>query len=564
MSARGRIRNTNGPLRFGNNQAGTEAFKGRIDEVIFSAEPFTEFDVPSFSCISRPLELVSVVPPTSGPVQPETRVAYDVSVRNRNFGICGFPEFGLFLDSLPEGFSFEGDDFRVIQPGTTGVFPVALTGSIEAQPGLHEIPFQVFSFFNGESAFGSLVYDLQEPTGCFIRTSRELMITTPSVVDDPVRTTFSDPSNPNAGAWTFGRLMRDMAPSEAQAPEFVRRMFETWLTDQTINSFTVPARTAINPQLLDEWPRLPNGELDLDRSPLTLQAIVNRIDKRSLSQGNAGEGRFVFAVNFPGSTFPQEFTVILEYRLPATTEADVLEWAALWHNLGSLPFPSEAYNAALQAITDRFSGRGAEPGRPNGSAISQVRTNEIALSFRWELREFGLGASGFLTPATVKLTPDNSFNFTAAVSNFVNQNEAAILLERHDVPEVFEGQPFLGGSSFNDLEPWFGDGSIVNNDARHKFSINTCNGCHGPEAGVGFLQISPRFSPGQEAFLSGFLRGTTVFDPVTGEPREINDLRRRRLDLESLVCAPAPGVTSSRVAPPPGTPTVAEGIRRTH
>ena len=57
----------------------------------------------------------------------------------------------------------------------------------------------------------------------------------------------------------------------------------------------------------------------------------------------------------------------------------MLGWANAWHALGALPFPSEEYNAALQAITERFAGRGAMPGRPNGSALNQLRTNEIDL-----------------------------------------------------------------------------------------------------------------------------------------------------------------------------------------
>ena len=99
------------------------------------------------------------------------------------------------------------------------------------------------------------------------------------------------------------------------------------------------------------------------------------------------------------------------------------------------------------------------------------------------MKKTGRKCRGFLEPATVKLTPDSSFNFTSILSDFVNENEASILMERHDVPNEFQGAPFLAGSSFNDLVPWFGDGSIVNNDARHKFSINTCNGCHGPRGG---------------------------------------------------------------------------------
>jgi hypothetical protein len=244
----------------------------------------------------------------------------------------------------------------------------------------------------------------------------------------------------------------------------------------------------------------------------------------------------------------------------------VLEWARRWHTLGALPFPSEEYNAALQAITDGFAGRNADPGRVNGSALAQLRSNENTLNPRWELREFELSpATRFLVPSPVKLSPDNSFDQTSTLADYVNANEAALLIERHDVPLQFAGAPFLGGSSFNDLSPWTAPG-IVNNEARHKFSLNTCNGCHNQETGTGFLHIDPRF-PGEEARLSGFMTGITVADPVSGEPRTLNDLRRRRLDLEFLVCTAPTG----RPAPPaaPGTtastqPTIAKGIQRTH
>src|SRR6185436_1081964 len=120
-----------------------------------------------------------------------------------------------------------------------------------------------------------------------------------------------------------------------------------------------------------------------------------------------------------------------------------------WHALGALPFPSEQYNAALQAITDGFTKRGASPGSPNGSAISQVRTNEIAFSDNgiWQLREFNLTAAGQLVPATIKLTPDRpTFDNTAALGAWINANEAAILAEQHQVPLLLNGAPFLTGS----------------------------------------------------------------------------------------------------------------------
>jgi hypothetical protein len=293
-----------------------------------------------------------------------------------------------------------------------------------------------------------------------------------------------------------------------------------------------------------------------------LQAIVNRMDVRNLGQGMAGEGRFVFAVVSPFGPF--EFTVIVEYDLPAETENDVLEWGNLWHGLSSHPFPSEAYNSALEAITLRFSGRNASPGRVNNSALSQLRTNEIALSFNgvWELREFQLsGESGFLEPSTIKLTPDLSFNGSFQLGDFVNQNESAIIAEQHTVPDQFQGLPFAAGSVFNGQIFWSAP-NIANNEARHKLSLNTCNGCHGPEAGSGFLQISPRFGQGGEAFLSPFLTGTSVFDPFSGQVRQLNDLARRRADLVSLVCTPT--TLRSLRSTAPGATSIAKGIGRVH
>jgi hypothetical protein len=318
-------------------------------------------------------------------------------------------------------------------------------------------------------------------------------------------------------------------------------LFDNWLTNQTVNSFTVVARPAIQQLLLDIWPRTPSGELDLDQAPLRLQAIVSRVDLRNLSAGSAGEGRFVFGVNDVNG-FPQQFTVILEYNLPATTAKDVSTWANLWHGLSSHPFPSEEYNAALEVITKRFSDRNASPHAVNGSALLTLRTNEIALSngLRWELREFVLSpTTTFLAEATVKETPDLSFNGTSTFADFVNENAAAIEAEvpganDNTVPLSFEGAPFLAGSVFNDLIEWGAPG-IASENARFHASLNTCNGCHGPETNTTFLIITPRF-PGTQATLSPFLTGTTVIGQ-TGLSQTLNDLGRRQADLTSLVCS---------------------------
>ncbi len=532
-------------LSFGNDTGGV-FLNGIVDEVWISKDPVTVSDIDLLACIHHPAKVV-VSPISSGPVNPDTTVSYDIALTNTDFGACQ-PSFEFIQpDPAPDGFTATvANSFLVLDQGATAHVDMDVTGTTDADPGTYQLTFQLFDGQSPAPISGHVEYIMNAPAGCFVRSNRELMIRDLSVVEDPIRTVWDTASSdPRSGAFSFGRLMQQMAPKAATAPAFTEKLFKTWLTDQKVNGFTVPARPAMQQLVLDSWPRLTSGALDLTKAPLRLLAIVARLDLRDLSKGQAGEARFVFGVLDP-SGFQTQFTMILEYRLPAKTTADVQAWAQSFHALQSLPVPSETYNAALQKITDKFTARGAEPGRANGSALGQLRTNEIALSSRWELREFQLSdTTGNLVEATVKLTPDTGFITDSPVlADFVNQNAAAILTETHTVPNVFEGKPFLGGSSFNDLNAWTSTG-IKDNEARHHFSLNTCNGCHSAsETGTFFLQISPR-DPGTVAQLSGFLTGTTVSDPVTGAPRAFNDLKRRNQDLAQIVCPVATASAAS-------------------
>jgi hypothetical protein len=129
------------------------------------------------------------------------------------------------------------------------------------------------------------------------------------------------------------------------------------------------------------------------------------------------------------------------------------------------------------------------------------------------------------------------------------------------VPELFEGGPLLAGASINELIHRAAP-DITNNDARHKLSLNTCNGCHGfAETGTSFLMVNPR-EPGSPASLAGFLTGITVNDPVSSEPRSFNDLQRRITDLERLVCSA--GESRARRSAAAGASFIAQGIGRVH
>jgi hypothetical protein len=487
-----------------------------------------------------------------------TTARYTITVTDGDPTSCAPQTFFLSLSDDTVR-SATADPLRVTTPGATtlslaagasGTFEVTATGSEDSEPGLHTLPFSVVSMGSAPTAFAALTYDLAPLSGCFVTSKNELVIRDTGVVDDPVRT--REAGGPSGGAWTFGRLMRDLARTADDAPALVEALFETWLTDQRVNGFTALARPAMKTLVLDPWPRTASGALDLDRGPLRLLAIVNRIDLRDLSSGSAGEGRFVFGVLGPGGV-TQQFTLILEYALAATTAADVLAWAKAWHDLGALPFPSEAYDGALEALTERFTARGAAPGRPNGSALLRLRTNDFALDARWEMRELTLsGATGRFVPEPLARTPDLSLNGTATLAAFANGDQAAIVSDRYDVPATYAGAPFATGAVFNDSVAWSAPG-IANPEARFHLSLNTCNGCHGAaETNTPFVHIAPR-GAGETAALSPFLMGTTVADPVSGASRPMDDLARRRADLRALVCTASPDAAH-----------VARGLRRTH
>jgi hypothetical protein len=173
-----------------------------------------------------------------------------------------------------------------------------------------------------------------------------------------------------------------------------------------------------------------------------------------------------------------------------------------------------------------------------------VRSNEFPFGEgHFQLREFTLSpATGRLTPTALDRTPDRSLNASLALSNFIASNRDAILAGTHTVPDTFEGRPFRAGAVFaGEDQTW--SPSNVDAATRSAFAISTCNGCHSSETNTFFQHVST-FDTGTAA-LSPFLRGATVPDPITGEPRTFNDLRRRREDLEAIVC-PAEPTTSLR------------------
>lgn len=387
-------------------------------------------------------------------------------------------------------------------------------------------------------------------------TEKELMITDLRVVNSPRAT---DPSGP----WHMRTLFANLAPNGVDPSQVMLRWLRSWESAQVVNGFTIPARPSLRKLVTEPWIAA-SGEagnpdsvvrLDWSKAPFRLLAIVCRMDLAQIRpEGvqNAGEGRFVFGVlgaPDPTAGNPELFTIILEYGLQAANFGQVRDWAKSWHQLGNLGDFNDSYLATLELITDAYSGRNIAPNRQNGSALNQLRTDEIALGLLesprmpWELREFRLlpGGSGFLQNDTVKQTPDLSLNNTPALAQFVQDNRVAILATNHIVPDRFPAtQSFLGAASVNGTAPTLGQPVLwrvpgASPQERHLFAFATCSGCHGREVGVpNFLHIANR-PLGEPAQLSGFLTGIQLNDPV--EPtvqREFNDLAERQKILQQL------------------------------
>ncbi|WP_295884703.1 dockerin type I domain-containing protein [uncultured Thiohalocapsa sp.] len=413
--------------------------------------------------------------------------------------------------------------------------------------------------------------------------SKTLMITHADVVADPDLT--YDPCNTNStgnttdpdAPWSFKTLMANMSPNPsdpAVVQDFIHNWLANWLTTQTVNGFPVPDRPTIL-GFFPGWDGVDPTTLDVDNLPFRLIAIVNRMDLGKSSPygaSTAGETRFVFGLL--NACSPSPMTVIFEYGDVDASCAGQKARADDWIALDAEALGSPAYLSALKALTDTVTLPNAAPGKVNGSALNQLRTNEVALTGTgWDMREFVLdGGTQQLQYATVKQTPDANLNGTAVTDDFMESHANAILCEKHTVPLSYLSAAYLGGSieyGISSIWDWaLPSGSLpgslpschqgnasfsgspptpaeMQSEVRHKFSLNTCDACHAAETATGFTHVDPT-TPTAPANLSGFLVGsppgpipnTTPFsvnDPAgSGLTREFNDLERRGSILASI------------------------------
>lgn len=361
-------------------------------------------------------------------------------------------------------------------------------------------------------------------------------------------------SNATAGPWSFRHAVENMVPEGTSTGAFVTQWLVGWASATELNGFPLNQpkepradmgvrvlcpwlkRTAAN-TCNDDCSSCTGRELDLASAPFRLMGIFNRIDLRETDLDKpAGEGRLLFALtDGPGDkpeSKPLPMSVIFEYFHPDTRSPK--EWAEAWHALGSHGDFDPAYKTDLQKITDGFTKRGARAAGPNGgSALSQIRTNESASNWIWQLREFGLGASG-LSLRPLHNTPAAALDNSAALSNWVAANADAIRQKRYELPVAMRGgsaELVIQSSDGASSRRWGVPG--VDQSVRDIFAQNTCNGCHSqehPTVDTAF-HVSP-YKAGR-AKLSPFLN-----DP-SGAPDE---LAARTKPMQRALCGVDPRV----------------------
>ncbi len=264
---------------------------------------------------------------------------------------------------------------------------------------------------------------------------------------------------------------------------------------------------------------------------------------------SAGEGRFVFgAVDESGAPLDGSWTIILEYELELNKKGDgkgnVRDWARTWHSLSFFELNDPRFGATLQMVTNLFA-------HGPGVHLAQLRSNEAAFGEGREFRQFTL-AGNDLKPDTMSQTPAPIFSDKhspeqRALNQFVHDHDALIRSGINRVPAELEKRdgtiPLLGGDAIisRGLTAFYWDfNQNVSHEARHLFSLDTCNGCHGGETGcTDGLHIHPR-AEGCETLLSTFLRTSPqplrVSDPdVKGFKFEYQEMQDRAAILAALL-----------------------------
>jgi Ricin-type beta-trefoil lectin domain-like len=414
---------------------------------------------------------------------------------------------------------------------------------------------------------------------------QSLLITATSVTRNTTRT--EDPCSTTAGdedkKWTIGHMLKtEAARRSVTASAYVSGWMNAWTNNATVNGDTV--KPLMGPATRDNWKAFAGGAatLPLHKAPFWLLAIVNRVDlrrHRPLGEPLGGELRFVFGFLGAQSNNPPcpttmgeaEATMIVEYSPNKANENEVRDYARRWHALSTMDMSTSAYRAALEVLTEEVILNGK---------LMRIRTNELTFengAKRWDLTEFEHNpATNLLRRSTVKQSPTMALSGgSQLMSNWIWSNRDALFANAFDyevgrvgnraatlppissysVPDKLNANTnFRGG--VNSLGQFVSNGNVLSfpgffggptptgvsqaqvpewKDARFRFSVGTCAGCHGEDTNTSLFHVQPG-SVGSEATRSAFLSGVVdVVDPTDGNIRQLNEMWRRENDLNSIV-----------------------------
>ena len=169
---------------------------------------------------------------------------------------------------LPEQFT-SGPQFTLtsaLGERRAGPATISVASGSENDPGTYTLDFGAFSF---DENFERLRRTSERP-GRVCRgrarrllraTNREPMIRDLSVVEDPAAHDLRRAGRRSAHRCVDLRPPRcsKWRPRRRNAPDMVEQLFKTWLTDQTMNGFLVPARPDAA-LVLDSFPRTADGK----------------------------------------------------------------------------------------------------------------------------------------------------------------------------------------------------------------------------------------------------------------------------------------------------------------
>jgi hypothetical protein len=417
-----------------------------------------------------------------------------------------------------------------------------------------------------------------ETAALSVTANRSLFITMPSVTTSSTRT--EQPCSATAGdedkVWTIGHLLKREAEKNGITPStYVSRWMNEWHSLQVINEQYV--YSVVASQVLESWNRFASDTtMPLYKAPFYLLAIVNRLDLRKHRPNGeplGGELRFIFGILHavegtnpcPTTFYDGVSTLIFEYSpvkvddASGSAENKIRNYASRWLALSEMS--GEDYRNKLDDLTEEVI---------NNGRLLRIRTNEQAAAGRWDQMEFEPDPeTKFIKRSTIKQSPTMALEGgSQRMSDWIWSNRNALYANAFDyeigrignrtvtdlpigsywVPNQFDGTEIYFRGAVNSVsssdEYWGGPtptglpvAELQNwREARFRFSVGTCRGCHSGDTGTTLLHVVPTV-PGTEAGRSAFLKGAVnVPDPADpGQVRSFNELYRRENDLRALV-----------------------------